>query len=806
MDPRRLGTGLLLLVFVSVLLPAPARATSQVPVVLVHGLASNPEHAFGRPGEAGSLYQHLINKGYVLGQTLFVCDYRQDNQASYVDICHRYLIPVIQQAKKLSGATSVDVVAHSMGCLVARYYINSPQYGGDVRTLVRLAPPGRGSFGANLARLLVFMQYAQKTGLGGEDCEGFDELAYVATRANRHRQWFEDFFFYARLLSATPRTEAQDYGEWLIREQPEFYRNAFCLAQRPLLRADYVRGLPTTHPEPGTDLTAAYYEAAAAQVGRQYYLSHRGVKGFLVSIRPSDLFLSGKLTFWNAVKVLVVKAGRQLLGDIIRRLWPGLAARGVAHFLQVDPASEAVRCLLEEEVQLPGGSESFLANYFLWHWNAQEAERRSSEDLPVRYVTVAGEVFNVWAALYDTVSANDAIVETAATFLPLYRDDVFKLYQGLVNLNHFALRSNRAVQEFITQQLAGCQAAAVHHVRGQTDCWQGKAPASLWEPTYFEFVPQDGLGAAGTVQIKVDCLNMPHLAGRVPGITGVGVETWVRVWDGQGQESFFNQVGELPLEQGWQRVRVGCRLQAHGLAPENVGACYEVPGGEFSCQMNWQAGSITSPVPVDSGPELPGGITVPDDIPLIQVIRHSKLTTGKKEQRTFHSRWEWDFGDGEQMVDDDPTHIVTEVSHSFALPGTYRVRATSWANNGRALREMSWQVEILTGGEQRVFTAETIQEPQVEIIINGPDQWITGRPALFTVQAIVNQPPYTHNQQVQIYPAPRFQVVWARAGTFDVVVAVTVRQSYRFPNQSIFVSNTYLHKVPVKVLTTGVTD
>jgi hypothetical protein len=59
---------------------------------------------------------------------------------------------------------------------------------------------------------------------------------------------------------------------------------------------------------------------------------------------------------------------------------------------------------------------------------------------------------------------------------------------------------------------------------------------------------------------------------------------------------------------------------------------------------------------------------------------------------------------------------------------------------------------------------------------------------------------------VQIYPAPRFQVVWARAGTFDVVVAVTVRQSYRFPNQSIFVSNTYLHKVPVKVLTTGVTD
>ena len=75
------------------------------------------------------------------------------------------------------------------------------------------------------------------------------------------------------------------------------------------------------------------------------------------------------------------------------------------------------------------GLGEFLANYFLWHWNAQEAERRSSEDLPVRYVTVAGEVFNVWAALYDTVSANDAIVETAATFLPLYRDDVFKLYQ-----------------------------------------------------------------------------------------------------------------------------------------------------------------------------------------------------------------------------------------------------------------------------------------------------------------------------------------------------------------------------------------
>ena len=194
MDPRRLGMVYCCwFLCLSYCLPPPGlRARYQWYWCMAWH--QTPEHAFGRPGEAGSLYQHLINKGYVLGQTLFVCDYRQDNQASYVDICHRYLIPVIQQAKKLSGATSVDVVAHSMGCLVARYYINSPQYGGDVRTLVRLAPPGRG-FGANLARLLVFMQYAQKTGLGGEDCEGFDELAYVATRANRHRQWFEDFFF-----------------------------------------------------------------------------------------------------------------------------------------------------------------------------------------------------------------------------------------------------------------------------------------------------------------------------------------------------------------------------------------------------------------------------------------------------------------------------------------------------------------------------------------------------------------------------------------------------------------------------------
>ena len=92
-------------------------------------------------------YNNLINeleiKGYVLNQTLFVAhyDWRQNNINSATD----YLVPIINHAKQNSQSGRVDIIAHSMGGLVARAYIEGNQYYNDVDQLFLLGTPNYGS-------------------------------------------------------------------------------------------------------------------------------------------------------------------------------------------------------------------------------------------------------------------------------------------------------------------------------------------------------------------------------------------------------------------------------------------------------------------------------------------------------------------------------------------------------------------------------------------------------------------------------------------------------------------------------------
>jgi len=57
----------------------------------------------------------------------------------------RYLKPVIDEAKRVTHHDKVYIVAHSMGGLVARTYIQSPQYDFDVDKFVMLGTPNEGS-------------------------------------------------------------------------------------------------------------------------------------------------------------------------------------------------------------------------------------------------------------------------------------------------------------------------------------------------------------------------------------------------------------------------------------------------------------------------------------------------------------------------------------------------------------------------------------------------------------------------------------------------------------------------------------
>lgn len=100
----------------------------------------------GLTGNLFSLYQDTINffvaDGYELNKTLFVFpyDWRKDiaDTAPFLD-------EKIAAIKQQTGAQKVDIVAHSMGGLVARNYISDPQRAENVRKLFNLGAPHLGA-------------------------------------------------------------------------------------------------------------------------------------------------------------------------------------------------------------------------------------------------------------------------------------------------------------------------------------------------------------------------------------------------------------------------------------------------------------------------------------------------------------------------------------------------------------------------------------------------------------------------------------------------------------------------------------
>jgi pimeloyl-ACP methyl ester carboxylesterase len=81
--------------------------------------------------------------GYVRDTDLFVAFY--DWRKAVKDSALSYLKPWIDRAKQKSGKPKVILIGHSMGGLVARSYIQSQAYAGDVERLITVGTPHRGS-------------------------------------------------------------------------------------------------------------------------------------------------------------------------------------------------------------------------------------------------------------------------------------------------------------------------------------------------------------------------------------------------------------------------------------------------------------------------------------------------------------------------------------------------------------------------------------------------------------------------------------------------------------------------------------
>ncbi|MFF8614149.1 esterase/lipase family protein [Streptomyces sp. NPDC015350] len=140
MPAVRRGLLPLLAALVALLVPAaPAhagpRAEARVPVILVHGYNADP-------GVWGAFRADLKAGGYTDAE-LFSWGY--DTHQSVNETLAGRFAAYVEEVRRQTGAARVDVVAHSFGSLVTRWYV---KYGGGTETVahwISLAGPNHGT-------------------------------------------------------------------------------------------------------------------------------------------------------------------------------------------------------------------------------------------------------------------------------------------------------------------------------------------------------------------------------------------------------------------------------------------------------------------------------------------------------------------------------------------------------------------------------------------------------------------------------------------------------------------------------------
>jgi len=125
------------------------------PVVLVHGLASNAA-TWAEYTKQGGYLSAFGLRGFAIGDgqaegEMFMGDPSQPlKQTKTIAQNAEEIARYVAGVKRATGAQAVDLVAHSMGGLVSRYYIDRLMGGRDVAQLIMLGSPHGGTSCANL--------------------------------------------------------------------------------------------------------------------------------------------------------------------------------------------------------------------------------------------------------------------------------------------------------------------------------------------------------------------------------------------------------------------------------------------------------------------------------------------------------------------------------------------------------------------------------------------------------------------------------------------------------------------------------
>ncbi|MBC7293417.1 MAG: hypothetical protein H5T84_04785, partial [Thermoleophilia bacterium] len=285
---RRLALSALAISFiVSVAVPAKAGAgalpSPTVPVVLVHDAGCDPETCWGgiaAEAPRRHLAGALLNKGYVLERTLFFLDYSDEQDPDYVALA-RSLSDLVKRARAASGSDRVDIVAAGAGCIVARYYVNSGYYARDIRNLIMLAPPNRGSHLSTFMRLASeVVRHEKRRFSGGRvvpitgNASPADAYGYVATQADLFYEPLYLEYLWENEISLPgargPRGPAASFEEWFCASRPKEFQARILDGQRPL--RDGGGGAGAAGPEE-REITKAFWEILALNVGRNNHIA-----------------------------------------------------------------------------------------------------------------------------------------------------------------------------------------------------------------------------------------------------------------------------------------------------------------------------------------------------------------------------------------------------------------------------------------------------------------------------------------------------------------------------------------------------
>lgn len=119
----------------------PGIGASINPDLMIGGIFNDKWTMFDRTYDG--LIKAIRSAGYIEGKDFFIAYY--DWRKSNAESAQNYLKPLIDKALLLNPVAKVNIIAHSMGGLVARSYVQGEQYNNDVNNLILIATPSKGS-------------------------------------------------------------------------------------------------------------------------------------------------------------------------------------------------------------------------------------------------------------------------------------------------------------------------------------------------------------------------------------------------------------------------------------------------------------------------------------------------------------------------------------------------------------------------------------------------------------------------------------------------------------------------------------